>query len=130
MHTKASEGDWVMAWEEVTQCIYHICCALLDSLARGDTRPDSGYSDVDGRGSSRMSHRDSRRDRSPMLIDYGRSFLKPLLILPEHKEEEEVEEEAETTAMTEIPNMILMFQMASFELLLAREERRSMRSGI
>ena len=45
--------------EEVTQCIYHICCALLDSPARGDTRlyrPDSGFSD--GRGSSRMSDRD------------------------------------------------------------------------
>ena len=52
------------------------------------------------------------------------------MILPEDKEEEGVEEEAETTATTEIRNMILMFQMASFELLLAREERRSMRSGI
>ena len=64
--------------EEVTQCIYHICCALLDSPARGDTRmyrPDSGYSNVDGRGSSRMSDRDSRKDRSPILSDYGRRFL-------------------------------------------------------
>ena len=51
--------------------------------------------------------------------DYGRRFLKPLLILPEDKEEEGVEEEAETTATTEIRNMILMFQMASLELLLA-----------
>ena len=121
------------SWEEVTQCIYHICCALLDSPARGDTRmyrPDSGYSDVDGRGSSRMSDRDSRKDRSPILSDYGIRFLKPLLILPEDKEEEGVEEEAETTATTEIRNMILMFQMASLELLLARENRKSMRLGI
>ena len=54
------------------------------------------------------------------MSDYGRRFLKPLLILPEDKEEEGVEEEAETTATTEIRNMILMFQMASLELLLAR----------
>ena len=30
--------------EEVTQCIYHICCAFLDSPTRGDTwlyRPDN-----------------------------------------------------------------------------------------
>ena len=72
----------------------------------------------------------SRKDRSPILSDYGRRFLKPLLILPEDKEEEGVEEEAETTAMTEIRNMILMFQMASLELLLARENRKSMRLGI
>ena len=62
----------------------------------------------------------SHKDRSPILSDYGRHFLKPLLILPEDKEEEGVEEEAETTATTEIRNMILMFQMASLELLLAR----------
>ena len=72
----------------------------------------------------------SRKDRSPILSDYGRRFLKPLLILPEDKEEEGVEEEAETTATTEIRNMILMFQMASLELLLARENRKSMRLGI
>ena len=70
----------------------------------------------------------SRKDRSPILSDYGRRFLKPLLILPEDKEG--VEEEAETTATTEIRNMILMFQMASLELLLARENRKSMRLGI
>ena len=43
----------------MTQCIYHICCALLDSPPRADTRlyrPDSGYSD--SRGSSRMSDRE------------------------------------------------------------------------
>ena len=72
----------------------------------------------------------SRKDRSPILSDYGIRFLKPLLILPEDKEEEGVEEEAETTATTEIRNMILMFQMASLELLLARENRKSMRLGI
>lgn len=47
--------------------------------ARGDSilyRPDSGYSD--GRGSSRMSDRDSHRDRSPMLSDYGRSSFEAI----------------------------------------------------
>merc|ERR1711915_738616 len=60
--------------DEVTQCIYHICCALLDSPARGDTRlyrPDGGFSGgySDGR-SSRRSDRD-RRERSPVMSDYG-----------------------------------------------------------
>jgi len=60
--------------DEVTQCIYHICCALLDSPARGETRlyrPDGGFSGGDGR-SSRRSDRDSyRRERSPVMSDYG-----------------------------------------------------------
>ena len=52
--------------EEVTQCIYHICCALLDSPARADIRlyrPDSGYSD--SRGTSRMSE----RERSVLVVN-------------------------------------------------------------
>ena len=51
--------------DAVTQCIYHLCCALLDSPARPDTRlyrPDTGFSDGGGArgggGGSRMSDRD------------------------------------------------------------------------
>ena len=50
--------------DAVTQCIYHLCCALLDSPARPDTRlyrPDTGFSDgggARGGGGSRMSDRD------------------------------------------------------------------------
>ena len=91
---------------------------VADSPARGDSilyRPDSGYSD--GRGSSRMSDRDSHRDRSPMLSDYGRSSFEAIADFPEDKEEEE----AEMTAMTEIP-MRLMFQMTPLKLFLTREE--------
>jgi len=73
--------------EEVTQCIYHICCALLDSPPKGDPRlyrPDGGFSDNRGFGGggggsgSRGRERDSyRRERSPPGFgggDYSNSF--------------------------------------------------------
>ena len=65
MHTKVSEGDWVMGGGHPVYLPHLLRPAgVLDSPARGDTRMyrlDSGYSDVDGRGSSRMSDRDSHK---------------------------------------------------------------------
>jgi len=69
--------------EEVTQCIYHICCALLESPPKGDPRlyrPDGGFSDnrgFGGGGGSRGRERDSyRRERSPPGFggEYSNSF--------------------------------------------------------
>jgi len=74
--------------EEVTQCIYHICCALLESPPKGDPRlyrPDGGFGDNrgfgggggGGGGSSRGRERDShRRERSPPGFggEYSNSF--------------------------------------------------------
>ena len=63
--------------EEVTQCIYHICDAVLDCPVRGDTRlyrPDKGFSDDRGyssRGSSsRMSDRSVTWDHNISVITY------------------------------------------------------------
>jgi len=67
--------------EEVTQCIYHICCALLESPPKGEPKlykPDGGWSGGDNRGyggggGSRGRERDSyRRERSP--AGYGDSY--------------------------------------------------------
>jgi len=58
--------------EEVTQCIYHLCCALLECPPKGEPRlyrPDGGFGDSSrgyGGNGSRGRDRDSyRRERSP-----------------------------------------------------------------
>jgi len=73
--------------EEVTQCIYHICCALLECPPKSEAKlykPDGGWGGGDGRsnyggsGNSRGRDRDSyRRERSPppsFSGDYSSSF--------------------------------------------------------
>ena len=51
--------------EEVTQCIYHICCALLEAPVRGEAklyRPDTGFQDQI-RGPKPRGSRDNDRGR-------------------------------------------------------------------
>ena len=67
--------------EEVTQCIYHICCALLESPPKGEPRlyrPDGGGFGGDSRGfgGGGGSSRGRERDR---FIYYSRYTIIYLL---------------------------------------------------
>jgi len=60
--------------EEVTQCIYHICCALLDSPIKGETRlyrPDTGFQNEVRGPRSRGSDRDRGRDDTDRMRGYA-----------------------------------------------------------